>query len=147
MKKLLSLALILAMALAACFAFVACDDENENPNNPGNTGNEKEVVIVVSSDVMTVTSETKLIDYMNALKEEGKIDFEISNGMVMSINGKSGESNEYWMLYTDDTENSNDSWGTYTYEEKSYGSATLGAEALPIKEGKTYIWALQTFGL
>ena len=145
MKKLLSLALVLAMALTACFALTACDDENENPDNTGNTGNDKEVVIEISSDVLTITSETKLIDYMNALKEDGKIDFEISNGMLMSINGKSGESNEYWMLYTDDAENSNNSWGSYTYNEKSYGSATLGVEALPIKEGKTYIWALQEF--
>ena len=49
----------------------------------------------------------------------------------------------YWMLYTDDSENSNTAWGQIEYDGKIYGSAALGAGELVIKDGLTYIWYYQ----
>ena len=82
---------------------------------------------------------------MNKLVERGELEFTAADGMVTSIGGKANTTNSYWMLYTDDAENSNEDWGTAEYEGKTYLSATLGYESLPIKEGCTYIWMYQTF--
>ena len=49
------------------------------------------------------------------------------------------------MLYTSDSENANEAWGIVEYEGKNYGSATLGAESLPVKSGAIYIWWYQSF--
>ncbi len=67
--------------------------------------------------------------------------------MITRINdiANSASENKYWMLYTSDTANANDAWGTVEYKEKTYGSATLGAESLVIKEDCLYIWYYQSF--
>ena len=100
--------------------------------------------------VITATKEAEgktLLAFMEELKAEDKISFEISNGMVTSINGKAnaGDYSACWMLYTSDSENANDAWGIVIYEDKQYGSAMLGAETLVVKEGETYIWWYQSF--
>ena len=101
--------------------------------------------INVHSIVMEVQAGTKLLDYMNELKKLNEITFTIDNGMIMTIDGKSGNSSTFWMLYTDDADNSNSQWGTYEYEGKTLGSATLGADQLPVKDGCVYVWVLQSF--
>lgn len=65
--------------------------------------------------------------------------------MVVSINGKTNTTKSFWMLYTSDAENANREWGKFEYEDSTYGSATLGADALIVKENCIYIWAYQTF--
>ncbi len=137
MKKIITkiCALILIFATLACI--FACG-ESKN--------------ITIDGDYVLIVAESKkfeqgdtLKDYMDKLKEEGQFDFEMSNGMIMYMNGKSGGTNQYWMLYTDDADNSNEAWGTCEYDGKIFKSATLGAENLAIKDGCTYIWYLQTF--
>ena len=100
--------------------------------------------------VITATKEADgktLLAFMEELKAENKLAFEISGGMVTSINGKANAGNYSvcWMLYTSDSENANEAWGVVEYAEKQYGSAMLGAEKLIIKEGETYIWWYQSF--
>ena len=84
---------------------------------------------------------------MNDLKEDGKIEFSISGGMVTSIHGVENDAdyNPCWMLYTTDGEMSNTAWGTITYGDETLGSAVLGAEALVVAEGEIYVWSYQGF--
>ena len=72
-------------------------------------------------------------------KEPIKVD---ENTVIITA---SDSSYSYWMLYTSDSENANQEWGTFEYEDSIYGSATLGADALIVKEDCIYIWAYQTF--
>ena len=131
MKKFLALAISL-VAIAVCAFMTACGDV-------------KPVVITATNESFDFNNK-KLIDYMTYLQDEGDLTYEISNdGMLTSINGTSNTTNSYWMLYTDDTENSNEAWGTYEHEGKTYFSAVAGANDLAIKEGCIYIWAYQTF--
>jgi hypothetical protein len=96
---------------------------------------------------MELTDTTTLVEYMNALKEDGALDFEMKNGMVSSVNGieNPADWSSCWMLYTSDTDNANTAWGEVEYKGEVYGSAILGAEALTIKEGCLYIWIFQAF--
>ena len=82
---------------------------------------------------------------MDFLFFKQKMAYEMSDGMVTSINGKANTTNSYWMLYTSDAENANNSWGTVEYEGNTYGSAMYGADSLTIKDGCLYIWEYQTF--
>lgn len=137
MKLLKKICLILCVALAVS-AFAGC--------NRNNVVSEEDMVIMeVNDEVMEITETTALLDYMNALSDAGELTFTISDGMITSVNGKENSMNSYWMIYTDDAENGNESWGTITYKEKVYLSATLGAGELVIKDGCTYILAYQSF--
>ena len=135
MKKTISRLICLLLCLLFCFATVACTK-----------------TVKIDGDFVLITAETKnvgenatLIEYMEYLKENGKLDYEIADGMILSIDGKKGSSNQYWMLYTSDEENANSAWGNCEYEGTVYASASYGAEELLIKDGCVYIWYLQTF--
>lgn len=130
MKKIVTLLLV---TLCALFAF-GCNQ----PSNPP-----ADVKFTVEID--NVQSGATILDYMNYLQSEGEFTFVISGGMVTSFNGVSGASNQYWILYTDDTNNSSSDMGTITVGGKTYNSASLGAETLIAVDGCTYIWRLMTF--
>ena len=100
--------------------------------------------------VITATADAdgkSLLLFMEQLKEKDELRFEMSDGMVVSIDGKQNASDfsSCWMLYTSDSENANNAWGIVEYDGKEYGSATFGAEQLIVKEGAIYIWWYQTF--
>ena len=105
------------------------------------------VKIIVDKDYMVLNNDTKLIDYMQALKQDGFFDFTIVDGMVTAINGKENPADftSCWMLYTDDADMSNTSWGTIELDGKTYASAISGAEDLTIKDGTVYVWTYVTF--
>ena len=105
------------------------------------------IIIKASNEQMDITNNITLVDYMNSLKDNDKLNFEIENGMVCSINGieNPADWSSCWMLYTSDTENANPAWGTIEYQGNIYGSAMLGAELLNIKDGCIYIWVFQSF--
>ena len=109
---------------------------------------ENSVVIKVDAKYLTIDKDTVFLDYMNKLKEDGEMDFTIVDGMVTSINGTENPADwsKCWMLYTDDEAFSNSQWGEIVVDGKTYYSATLGAESLPIKDGKTYVWGFVSFG-
>ena len=86
-----------------------------------------------------------LEDYMDWLEEKGKLDYEEEDGMVLEINGIKNSLNSYWMLYTDDPNNSNSAWGTYEYKGKVLYSATYGVEQLKINKDYVYVFVYQTF--
>ena len=88
-----------------------------------------------------------LLDAMYTLQEEGKISFQMQNGMLTELNGKKNTADwsQVWMLYTSDVEFSNTAWGSYLLEDMTLGSAIVGAESLPIKAGEYYVWSYQIF--
>ncbi len=131
MKKTLVLILTVVL-IVGLFTIVACDK------------NEKEVVIQIDKKYELSTGD-KLIDYMGYLEERNKLDYDEKNGMIVSINDIENSTNSYWMLYTDDPDNSNGTWGTYEYNGKNYASAKAGASELVISYDYTYIWVYQTF--
>ena len=132
MKKFLTLAAALFTVLVCCFV-AACGSEQPDP------------LVINASDASFSFEDKTLKDYMDFLQDKGEFSYSVSDGMVTSINGTSNTTKSYWMLYTSDSENSNREWGTFEYEGTVYGSATLGLESLPLKEGCIYIWTYQTF--
>ena len=153
MKKLATL-IALCLAFCAVCTLAACQKDptpsaapsvsvSVDPLPLGEVLSVTETQIVIS--VNEVSSSTTLITVMEDLKERGAFTYEIANGMILSINGKAPVGNEFWGLYTSDTELSNTAWGTATYEGKTYGSAMFGAEDLPVIENGIYIWQISTF--
>lgn len=105
------------------------------------------IVIKTTQEAIGEEKDMLLIDYMAKLKEKGELEFEIANGMITSINGieNPADYSSCWMLYTSDEELSNSAWGIVEYEGKEYGSAISGAETLPIKADRLYIWVFKSF--
>ena len=86
-----------------------------------------------------------LKDYMDYLVADGVLTYQLSGTMLDSVNGVKNGLKSYWMLYTDDADNSNNTWGTIEKDGKTYASAMYGICELPIKDGCTYILTYQTF--
>ena len=135
MKRFKVIISVMMAAFALCCLFAACHDDDGTV----------EPVVITASDESFVYEDKTLLDYMNYLQGKNELAFTVNDGMVTSINGISNTSNSYWMLYTSDTDNANSDWGTYNDGGAIYGSATLGAAALVIKENCIYAWVYQTF--
>ena len=131
MKKVLK-SLVIVFIVSILFASVGC------------AKNEDEVVLSLPQSYDVEEGE-RLIDYMEYLFQKGKLDYEVKDGMVVSINGKENTLNSYWMIYVDLEEYSNTAWGEYEYKNEKLGSATLGVESLPLVSGATYVFVYQTF--
>ena len=133
-----------AAVIAAVCAFIsACTPIEKEPLVIKES--DKHIVITADSERVSITNDTTLLDYMNSLKQSGELEFEIANGMVVSVNGIANADPSYWMLYTSDADNANAAWGTAEYKGEKYGSAMFGAEKLKIKNGEIYIWVYQSF--
>ena len=144
MKKFIGI-LISVLALAAIFAFSGCGNNSKAIKV---TDSDTYVVINVSSSEMELTENTTLLNYMEKLREGGKITFEFSNDMITSINGVDNplDYSKCWMIYTSDKANANASFGEIELKGTIYDMATLGASSLKVKDGNTYIWFFQSFG-
>ena len=162
-KQILYKLSIIVVTLCLAFSIVACDKPaNQNGQESqdveqvssavlasslvvieGNT-----VIITADADYMNITNTTVLIDYMQKLKTDGALNYTVrEDGMINSINGQENPADwsKCWMLYSNDAELTNEAWGTVTVGETTYFSAVLGAEALPIKDGKIYVWEFKSF--
>ena len=104
------------------------------------------IVIKTTEEAMGGDADMLLVEYMEYMREEG-LEFEVVDGMVVSINGiaNPADYSSCWMLYTSDVENSNTAWGTVEYEGIEYGSAISGAETLKIKANEIYIFVFKSF--
>lgn len=142
MKKVIRIIAVL-FAIITTFAVAGCKPTAPLVVKESDTY----IVINASSDQMQISENTTLVEYMNSLKNDGQLSFEINNGMIIGINGIENPSDwsSCWMLYTDDESSANIMWGEIEYKGKIYGSAISGAETLKIKDGCTYIWIFQTF--
>ena len=127
----LLLALIFALSLTAC---------GRNPVTV-----DKDSVIITARASEYQIEGKKLLDFMETIREDGKIDFTVKDGMITSVNGRENGLSSFWMIYTDDTEYSNSAWGEVEYQGKKYFSASLGICELPVKDGATYILIYQSF--
>ena len=138
MKKFLSLCVAVMVMLTASL-FTACKKEPL-------VINESDTFVIVS--VETNRADLTLANYMASLQEY-KDEFEIKNGMVVSINGikNASDYSACWMLYTNDYSEdiSNSVWGTVEYKGVIYNSSAYGAESLVVKNGYKYIWVYETF--
>ena len=145
MKRVVSFLLfvLLCFGISGCF-FMPMTPDPESGLAYTIVKTENRVEISVSD---LGTSKWTLIDVMERAKTDGDLTFEISGGMVTSIEGKANAADfsACWMLYTSDAEMSNTEWGTITIGEKTLGSAIVGAEALPVVVGVLYVWDYQTF--
>ena len=151
LKKVLVVLTILSTLL--CFVSCSKSDESVKSKNPALATTLVKVdgdviTITVDSDYLDITETTVLLDYMKALKNDGAIEYTLSNdGMIVSINGQENPADwsKCWMLYSNDAELTNEAWGTVTVDGVTYFSAILGAESLPIKDGKIYVWEFKSF--
>ena len=151
MKK--SLSVLLTMILACALLLPGCQQDKlviDGPNPDPVTNlviTDNHIVIKVTEEAIAGAADMTLMDYMSKLKENGELNFEISNGMITSINGveNPADYSSCWMLYTSDADNANAAWGTVEYEGKEYGSAISGAETLKIKADQLYIWVYKSF--
>ena len=132
MKKTTKILALLLVLVVSIFAFSACHKEAED------------VVITVSSDEYVIEGKF-LKDYMDYLVAEGTLTYALNGTLLQTVNGVSNGTKSYWMLYTDDAENSDTTWGTYEKNGKTYASAMYGVCDMPIKDGCTYILTYQTF--
>ena len=134
-RKFLSFSTFLFAVITCFVCLVACDKQGETDST----------VDPVCITCETVTENETLLDVMAKLKEDGTLTYEVSKGMVTSINGTANGMNSYWMLYTSDAEMSNSEWGTYEYDGKTLGSAVLGADELVAVAGEIYVWVYTIF--
>ena len=132
-NKLKKITTLLLVTLCVLFAF-GCQ-----PSAPQD--------IKFTVDVSNVESGATLLEYMNYLQDNGEFSFVIEGGMIKSFNGTSSYGNKFWMLYTDDQNNSNLAYGFIEINNITYASASLGASELPAVDGCTYVWRLMTFSL
>lgn len=134
MKKILSLVLLF---ISVTFISVSCTPVDQTAKDGDH------IVITVSGEIAEGLT---LVQYMEQIKGgETLSSFVIEGGMLTKINGLKATGNVYWMLFTNDGENSNADWGTVTVNGTVYSSASLGAESLIVKSGYTYIWYAQAF--
>lgn len=141
-RKFLSLVTILLVVTCALFSFAGCKPTN---SAKAQVLQSTENILVIK--VTEVTGEVNLLSVMQDLKEQGEIDFTLNGKMIQSINGVENPDDwsACWMLYTSDSELANLSWGTIEYQGNTYGSAIVGADALPLIAGGLYIWSYDTF--
>jgi hypothetical protein len=151
MKKALSL--LLVMVIACAVILPGCQSDKlviETPESNPETNlviTDDHVIIKITQEALNGATEMTLMDYMNILKDNGELEFKVSDGMITSVNGidNPADYSSCWMLYTSDADNANKAWGVVEYEGNEYGSAISGAETLVIKADQLYIWVYKSF--
>ena len=103
---------------------------------------ERVVVLVEETD-----GNATLLNCMEYLAEKEELDYKLVGGMLTEINGKANAADfsRCWMLYTSDEDMANEQWGAVEYNGERLGSAIVGAEALVVEEGESYVWVYQGF--
>ena len=103
---------------------------------------EKLVVFKVNS----VNGNATLLDALNALKEQGDLDFEVQSGSygayITKVNGKSevsyGTSGYSWMVYSNDADGSSTEFGMLSYQNETLGQTAAGVSTQTLKAGCIY---------
>ena len=138
-KKVLLTVLALSLVVAAVLGMVACSKPVQM--------RETEILITLDKSIMSDIEGKTLKDYLDLLQEKEYLTYEATAGMLYTLNDRKADSTagEWWLIYTDDADHSNEDWGKYTVEDKTYYSSTLGYESLPLKEGATYVFVISKF--
>jgi hypothetical protein len=162
MKRKTKLLFVGILAIMMSTSFISCDQAYGGGLLGGNGGGEVDSLAdfeyelasgeldgapCVSITVTSVAKKTMLTEVMEKAKQNGDFTFEMSDGMITSINGLANPADwsKCWMLFTSDAEMSNTAWGTITWNGATYGSAVVGADALDVVAGETYVWYYQSF--
>ena len=155
-RKLYSFLTLLCTIVLLCgcslTGFIGKDDSSSVASST-ETEASVQASVVESTGTMVVLKvekaeeDTTLIEVMELLKAENKLDYKITAGMASEINGVANPADfsSCWMLFTSDAELSNTAWGTVEYGGATHGSAIVGAEALTVIAGAYYIWSYQSF--
>lgn len=176
-KKILSIIAAICVSLSLC-AFAACANSVNNGNTQDGTqngnsetdqsGNEGEneqnaaienghkivYVFTADSEVMTMTEKSSMYDYMCALRDDGFLSFEGSDGdygyyvtSVMGVTSKvvSSTANSYsgwdWAVYTTITELDGVIYSgdeTTVVDGVTLHKASYGVSGIPCIEGESY---------
>lgn len=158
-RKLTYFVSILASFMVSVCMLAGCSLFSQSSSSSSSSGSsvlvppEAKFLVVETTETSVVIKVNKaddnqtVLDVMQALQAEGKMSYTLSGTMLQSINGKENPADWSfcWMLYTSDSEMANSEWGTYTYNDTVYGSAILGADAMPVIDGAYYIWVYVAF--
>ncbi len=140
MKKILAL-----LTAAIClFSFAACGKSNGAGKTVASVVKAETLIVIT---VEEVDGEPTLLAVMQKLQADGQLTFTADvTGMVTSIEGKENPADwsACWMLYTTDREMADASY-SIEWQGESCGSAVVGAGALPVLAGESYIWSYQVF--
>lgn len=161
MKRKTKLLFVGILAIMMSTSFISCDQAYGGGLFGGNDGGgqgevtyqivfsgaSEEEITTVEIKVLTLEGGCTLMQVMEKAKQNGDLTFETSEGMITSINGLANPADwsKCWMLFTSDAEMSNTAWGTITYNDATLGSAVVGADALDVLAGETYVWSYQSF--
>ena len=140
------------ICLFAIFAFAGCAGKRIEKG----TLDGKDCIII---NVDTVEKDMSFADYMQVLKDEGKLKYEGEVGayglFLTSLNGvenvstDNGYKGTSWMLYIDfdvlDDVIYADSDTYYEYNGKKLYSSMNGASGTPCLEGHTYVWVYEDY--
>lgn len=142
MKKVLQKTVVVLFSLCLLVLFACGKQDDSNAVK----ADENTVVIRPSEEVLVIGEDTTLSAYLNAMQEDGLIEFTAESGMIVSVNGIANEytsanAMKCWMIYTSDPALSNKAFGQLAYEGKTYGSASYGADGLIIKAEYVYFLA------
>ena len=138
---------LLLACIASAFVFAGCKKKNGELRytvvSSESAGGELRVEICVDEMEGAFT----LLQVMERAQASGDLSYEISAGMITGINGKknAADFSACWMLYTSDKEMANEGWGTIVCGEETLGSAIVGADALKVVKGKSYVWQYVRF--
>lgn len=138
--KTLTAIMAVVIVLSCVLAFTACVNDPVQQTDSA-------VFVTVGTKYMSDLKDKTLKNYLDVLVEKELISYELEGTMVVTINGLTAkaEDNAYWMIYSNDSDNTNTEWGTYEYEGVTYASTTLGIVDLPIKDGCTYVFVISQF--
>lgn len=156
MKKKRVFLLLGVIAILCAISLCGCaDDEREQTQEGIEHGYSAFYVFTASQDVMQIGASTSVKDYLFALKDDGRIVFEGSEGdygffltSLLGLGSRTEYSDEHsyagydWMLYTtltsiDGTIYSTDD-STIVYNGIKLYKATYGVSGIPCISGQTY---------
>ena len=163
-RKFISFVSLLACLMMSVCTLASCSSSNNSSSSSSSSSSSNSSSslplltlscgVLESTDTLLVIKVQKaeesqtLLDVMQILKDvAGEISYTLSGTMISGINGKENPADfsSCWMLYTSDAEMANTEWGTYVYDGATYGSAVVGADALPVIDGGIYVWFYQSF--
>ncbi len=153
MKKLFSL--LFAVCAAICMLCACSQPEETTPTGAIDGNYQFCLAYTATNEVLNITEQTSLKDYIDALAQKGMIEFSGSKSTygfylesVYGITSKviSSTANGYegydWMIYTSlstlDGVNYADTATSINYNGITLYLASYGADGLPVVEGYTY---------
>jgi hypothetical protein len=153
-KNLIMTAVILIVGAGVIWGGIYVYNNYIRP--PAEEGEKTVTIIVINVDgAPTVIEATTEADYLHdlliELAAEGRLVYEFTVhlewGVMLDRLGSlvDGAGGLFIFSYSDDTENTNQSFGTLEHNEKTFVANGFGVSGMPVKDGHTYVFALGTW--